>query len=995
MFRAPVWFFCIVLVGVVELQMHATDKPHRLFNSADETVVTYPTGRHWIFFAKPSEVYWLDNSKHSVFYARGKATFDKWLYKITHPKSHIREPWGAANARLLYHDDDLVGFDVAPDASLYLLKKHGGGVDKLQRGKVSRVALSAPLDSPLAIATSATNLYISDRATSTINIYTQDGQLIQTVPLKGQLPPDRFVRSGNLLYGMSFRQHSISRYLLKTDRSDTSIQRDAITRNGNQQASHVSSIGNTWDTLSFHADTEDSDFVVYDNSVYMLNPSTRRLTNVSFYGGGRRALNLDTLFGTVTSIAATDHGIVFADADNGNFHLLQATMPVSIYLKEPGLEEGVGSIYAYLFRLGLLPSAKISITTKDALHKALQSHYIVAPTATDIFCRLNDLSDANCIDQITLPEDVEFPDLELHEFTSVAKVSLPLSNNPATAFYASDLPRTVPSLEQVAKSFDNTASPEDLRRGLLETNKNYVGPDILQESRGTFYVPAKTLEVDTFFSRRPGKLSISERLGLIGNARVVTPVFPKIKSVTRGSTSTEAPVTGNLSSADGSALPHQVANWLTTIDYDPKMLGVEGDIAVVDFYFDTAHPLFKAGQFKKYNPTPGIEQTTQTSDGVVLGDPEHPKEITIEDHGTHVSGLIGGQPVQKQPFGINPLATVYGVQVDDFPAALQRDDFSIFNISLGEKDIARGYTLPEFKGKNSDESLRTWLNEISNNSTSLFVIAAGNDETDKLGDKLAGLGTRPNVITVSATDKTGKHLWIGEGKDGSNHGYPIVSLEAPGDSMVSGTYHNSWGTASGTSQATALVTGAASLLRGIYNFEPWQIKQRLVSTTTLAPWLRFNFRDSVGGLLDVARAVDDADKTVVLFRNLAATPCVGKQTKSQARKFLMLYGIPGMPSILNIKFTDVRRIHWDQDQHTFTIWYSEVPSNDNPNPHNPDPTNKLSRAQFTLNNLIDPNNPGVSGNGDFGVQFAAGSDCALAQSNLTNVEEFYNGFYAK
>lgn len=117
--------------------------------------------------------------------------------------------------------------------------------------------------------------------------------------------------------------------------------------------------------------------------------------------------------------------------------------------------------------------------------------------------------------------------------------------------------------------------------------------------------------------------------------------------------------------------------------------------------------------------------------------------------------------------------------------------------------------------------------QLTNNSN-LFVVSAGNDGKADLSDvpyypAVLGGTSQRNVISVAA------HKPNGELAAFSNRSPTRVDLAAPGCDLSSWLSESDLVTkVSGTSQAAALVTFVASLLRSLDNMAPIEIKNRLM-----------------------------------------------------------------------------------------------------------------------------------------------------------------------
>jgi serine protease len=102
-----------------------------------------------------------------------------------------------------------------------------------------------------------------------------------------------------------------------------------------------------------------------------------------------------------------------------------------------------------------------------------------------------------------------------------------------------------------------------------------------------------------------------------------------------------------------------------------------------------------------------------------------------------------------------------------------------------------------------------------------IVVAAGDTQED---DGVTSPADRPDVLAVSAVDATGTFRG-----DVSVSG-PAVALSAPGTDLVTGR-RGETGPTSGTSQAAAIVSGVAALVRSRFPADtPDQVSARLTST---------------------------------------------------------------------------------------------------------------------------------------------------------------------
>ncbi|MEK2690764.1 S8 family peptidase [Bdellovibrio sp. GT3] len=226
-------------------------------------------------------------------------------------------------------------------------------------------------------------------------------------------------------------------------------------------------------------------------------------------------------------------------------------------------------------------------------------------------------------------------------------------------------------------------------------------------------------------------------------------------------------------------------------------------IAIIDTGVDINHPLIKDNLW--LNPKEKING--QDNDGNGYAGDLHGWNFVSENsdlsdqhgHGTHIAGIIRQRTLSKrvkfmvlkyydpeQSGRVNLVNTVRAIR---YAIKMKAD---IINYSGG------GDTRSALEEQAIREAQEKGI---------LFVAAAGNDgrNTDKMGYYPAGYNLR-NIISVAALD-TNRHLI-----DSSNYGSKSVDIAAPGKNVYSSLPGGQFGVMTGTSQATAWVTGLAAAL---------------------------------------------------------------------------------------------------------------------------------------------------------------------------------------
>ena len=147
----------------------------------------------------------------------------------------------------------------------------------------------------------------------------------------------------------------------------------------------------------------------------------------------------------------------------------------------------------------------------------------------------------------------------------------------------------------------------------------------------------------------------------------------------------------------------------------------------------------------------------------------------------------------------------------------------------------------------------------------ILVVAAAGNEKSNIDEKSnayypASYGLS-NIITVTAHNKKLKML------SSSNFGESSVDLSAPGHRIKSALPNKRAGFLTGTSQATAFVTGVSALIKSQYNLSAKEIKK--VIRNSAKKEITLLNKCSSQGRLDAWRALELAEKSAKSNRSLA------------------------------------------------------------------------------------------------------------------------------
>ena len=219
-------------------------------------------------------------------------------------------------------------------------------------------------------------------------------------------------------------------------------------------------------------------------------------------------------------------------------------------------------------------------------------------------------------------------------------------------------------------------------------------------------------------------------------------------------------------------------------------------------------------------------------------------------HGTHVAGTICAEGNNGR--GVSGVA--WGCKVMALRFLGPDGGYTSDAISALEYAVAKGVRLSNnsWGGGGYSQALYDAIDSAAA-SGHLFVAAAGNGGTDKIGDDNDVSAHYPssydlaNVIAVAATDNRDRLA------DFSNFGAQGVDLGAPGVDIAS-TMRSGYYLSSGTSMATPHVTGVAALILGRHpDWSYVDVRDRLLNTVRAVDSL--TGKTVTGGVVDAYEAL--------------------------------------------------------------------------------------------------------------------------------------------
>jgi type VII secretion-associated serine protease mycosin len=230
-------------------------------------------------------------------------------------------------------------------------------------------------------------------------------------------------------------------------------------------------------------------------------------------------------------------------------------------------------------------------------------------------------------------------------------------------------------------------------------------------------------------------------------------------------------------------------------------------VAVVDTGVDSNHPDLRGNVLPGTNLLPG-----GSGDG----------RRDTDGHGTGMGGLIAahGHGAQAGALGIAPKAKLLPIQAIFGERSKNRDDTIAQAINYAVDQGAKVINLSV--GVARSQGLRDAVERAR--EADIVLVAGSGNTTD--GSIVPYPGGAEGVLTVAAIDQRSRHASI------SITG-PEVDIAAPGVDITSTTAGGGYRTGTGTSDSTAIVSGAAALVRAKYpNLSADEVIHRLTATAT-------------------------------------------------------------------------------------------------------------------------------------------------------------------
>ena len=225
-------------------------------------------------------------------------------------------------------------------------------------------------------------------------------------------------------------------------------------------------------------------------------------------------------------------------------------------------------------------------------------------------------------------------------------------------------------------------------------------------------------------------------------------------------------------------------------------------VAVIDTGVDATHSALSANMWRD----PAIRSKAVYGWNFVTNQPNPTDE---HGHGTHVAGIIGA--LAQPESGVSGVARKVSIMAVKYYSESAPGAVNLANtVKAIDYAVEHGARIINYSGGGPEFSEEEYLAiRRAEEKGVLVVAAAGNEHQD--ADKVEnyyypsayGLS---NILSVAATDVNNRLI------PSSNWGKKKVDVAAPGEGIYSTLPAGRYGTMTGTSQATAFVSGIAALL---------------------------------------------------------------------------------------------------------------------------------------------------------------------------------------
>ncbi len=224
-------------------------------------------------------------------------------------------------------------------------------------------------------------------------------------------------------------------------------------------------------------------------------------------------------------------------------------------------------------------------------------------------------------------------------------------------------------------------------------------------------------------------------------------------------------------------------------------------------------------------------------------------------HGTHIAGIVGAEGGNS--YGVTGVAPKVSLMILKYFDPNSASGNLVNTIKAFNYAVEMNANIINYSGGGLEYSHKEFLAvKRAEQKGILFVAAAGNEKTNSDFNKYYPADyDLDNIISVTALNPTLRVL------SSSNYGVRTVDIAAPGENIYSTLPDKSFGPMTGTSQATAFVSGVAALLMAHNReFDAKAVRKYILRTGDNLDWLKNKTRTSKK--LNVYRSLTMLDQGV-------------------------------------------------------------------------------------------------------------------------------------
>ncbi len=306
-------------------------------------------------------------------------------------------------------------------------------------------------------------------------------------------------------------------------------------------------------------------------------------------------------------------------------------------------------------------------------------------------------------------------------------------------------------------------------------------------------------------------------------------------------------------------------------------------VAIVDTGIDVNHPDLKNNLWKNPGET-GIDKNgnDKATNGIDDDNNGYVDDVhgwnfvtgnhNLTDnhgHGTHISGIVGAEGDNN--YGVTGVAPKVSLMVLKYFDPNSASNNLVNTIKAFDYAVKMNAHIINYSGGGlefSNDEFRAV--KRAEQKGILFVAAAGNERTNSDFNKYYPADYElDNIISVTAHNPTERVL------SSSNFGIHTVDIAAPGENIYSTLPKNSFGPMTGTSQATAFVSGVAALLMAHNrDFDAKAVRKYILRTGDNLEWLKSKTRTS--------RRLNGFRALTMLDQGVGATGVVADNTSNSS-----------------------------------------------------------------------------------------------------------------